>query len=62
MKETFEHFRKMGSGVSLKAVMLLMAVVLLPAHAFQRARGHRTQFLTTLFFLCHIGDERLCLR
>ena len=32
MKETFEHFRKMGSGVSLKAVMLLMAVVLLPIH------------------------------
>ncbi len=30
MKETFEHSRKMGSGVSLKAVMLLMAVVLLP--------------------------------
>ena len=32
MKETFEHSRKMGSGVSLKAVMLLMAVVLLPIH------------------------------
>ena len=50
MKETFEHSRKTGSGVSLKAVMLLMAVELLPAHAFQRVRGHRTQFLTTLFF------------
>ena len=32
MKETFKHSRKTESGVSLKAVMLLMAVVLLPIH------------------------------
>ena len=30
MKETFKHSRKTGSGVSPKAAMLLLAVVLLP--------------------------------
>ena len=32
MKETFEHSRKTGSGVSPKAAMLLLAVVLMPIH------------------------------